>query len=39
MDVAWAQKQEQATTDQANCTAVASLPSLQQKLKELQQRH
>jgi len=37
-DAAWAQKQEQATTDQANCTAVASLPSLQQKLKELQQR-
>jgi hypothetical protein len=37
-DAAWAQKQEQATTDQANCTAVASLPSLRQKLKELQWR-
>jgi hypothetical protein len=38
-DIAWAQKQEQATTDQANCKAVASLPFLQQKLKELQQWH
>jgi tRNA nucleotidyltransferase/poly(A) polymerase len=34
----WAQVQKQATTDQANCTVVASLPSLRQKLKELQQR-
>jgi hypothetical protein len=33
----WAQVQKQATTDQANCAAVASLPSLRQKLKELQQ--
>jgi len=31
----WAQ---QATTDQANCAAVANLPSLRQKLKELEQR-
>ena len=38
-DARWAQVQKQATTDQANCTAVASLPSLRQKLKELQQRH
>jgi hypothetical protein len=30
--------QKQATTDQANCAAVASLPSLRQKLKELEQR-
>jgi hypothetical protein len=37
-DARWAQVQNQATTDQANCTAVASLPSLRQKLKELQQR-
>ena len=37
-DERWAQVQKQATTDQANCTAVASLPSLRQKLKELQQR-
>jgi len=37
-DARWAQVQEQATTDQANCTAVASLPSLRQKLKDLQQR-
>jgi tRNA nucleotidyltransferase/poly(A) polymerase len=34
----WAQVQKQAATDQANCAAVASLPSLRQKLKELQQR-
>ncbi len=32
----WAQVQKEATTDQANCAAVASLPSLRQKLKELQ---
>jgi hypothetical protein len=31
--------QKEATIDQANCAAVASLPSLRQKLKELQQRH
>ena len=37
-DARWAQVQKQPTTDQANCTAVASLPSLRQKLKELQQR-
>ena len=37
-DARWAQVQKQAATDQANCTAVASLPSLRQKLKELQQR-
>jgi len=37
-DARWAQVQKQATTDQANCTAVASLPSLRQKLKELEQR-
>jgi len=34
----WAQMQKQATTDQANCAAVASLPSLRLKLKELQQQ-
>jgi len=34
----WAQVQKQATTNQANCAAVASLPSLRQKLKELEQR-
>jgi tRNA nucleotidyltransferase/poly(A) polymerase len=34
----WAQVQKRAITDQANCAAVASLPSLRQKLKELQQR-
>ena len=32
----WAQVQKQATTDQANCAAVASLPFLEKKLKELQ---
>ena len=37
-DARWAQVQKQATTDQANCTAVGSLPFLRQKLKELQQR-
>ena len=37
-DARWAQLQKQATTDQASCAAVASLPSLRQKLKELQQR-
>jgi hypothetical protein len=34
----WAQVQKQATTDQANCAAVASLPFLEKKLKELQQQ-
>ena len=37
-DARWAQVQKQATTDQANCAAVASLPSLRQKLKELERR-
>ena len=37
-DARWAEVQKEAATDQANCTAVASLPSLRQKLKELQQR-
>jgi hypothetical protein len=37
-DARWAQVQKQATADQANCAAVASLPSLRQKLKELEQR-
>ena len=38
-DARWAQVQKEAATDQANCAAVASLPSLRQKLEELQQRH
>jgi hypothetical protein len=37
-DARWTQVQKQATTDQANCRAFASLPSLRQKLKELQWR-
>jgi hypothetical protein len=37
-DARWAQVQKQAITDQANCAAAASLPSLQKKLKELQQQ-
>jgi hypothetical protein len=37
-DARWAQVQKQASTDQANCAAVASLPSLRQKLEELQRR-
>jgi hypothetical protein len=37
-DARWAQVQKQASIDQANCAAVASLPSLRQKLKELQQQ-
>jgi hypothetical protein len=37
-DARWAQVQKQAATDQANCAAVASLPSLRKQLKELQQR-
>jgi hypothetical protein len=32
-DARWAHAQKQASTDQANCAAVASLPSLRQKLK------
>jgi hypothetical protein len=34
----WAQVQKQATTDQANCAAVASLPALRKQLEDLQQR-
>jgi hypothetical protein len=34
----WAEVQKQAMTDQANCAAVASLPSLLQKLKELEHK-
>ena len=37
-DARWAQVQKQATTDQANCAAVASLPFLRKQLQELQQR-
>jgi hypothetical protein len=37
-DARWAQVEKQATTDQVNCAAVASLPTLQQKLKELQEQ-
>jgi hypothetical protein len=37
-DARWAQVQKQATADQASCAAVASMPSLRQKLKELEQR-
>jgi hypothetical protein len=37
-DARWAQVQKQAATDQANCAAVASLPSLRKQLQELQQR-
>jgi hypothetical protein len=37
-DARWAQVQKQAITDRANCAMVASLPSLRQELKELQQR-
>ena len=37
-DARWAQVQKQAATDQANCAAVASLPSLRKKLKDLQQQ-
>jgi hypothetical protein len=36
-DARWAQVQKQAATDQANCRLVASLPSLQKKLMDLQQ--
>jgi hypothetical protein len=34
----WAQVQKEAVTDQANCAAVASLPFLQKKLKEIEQQ-
>lgn len=37
-DARWAQVQKEAATDQANCAAVASLPFLEKKLKELQQQ-
>jgi hypothetical protein len=33
-----AQVQKQAVADQASCTAVASLPFLRKKLKELEQQ-
>jgi hypothetical protein len=33
----WEQVQKQATTDQANCALVASLPEMQKRLQELQQ--
>jgi hypothetical protein len=34
-DARWLEVQKQATTDQANCAAVANLPSLRNRLKEL----
>jgi tRNA nucleotidyltransferase/poly(A) polymerase len=34
----WAQVQKQAVADQASCAAVASLPFLRKKLKELEQQ-
>jgi hypothetical protein len=37
-DARWAQVQKEAVTDQANCAAVASLPFLEKKLKEVQQQ-
>ncbi|MGB6730761.1 MAG: hypothetical protein WBE84_06335, partial [Xanthobacteraceae bacterium] len=37
-DKRWAQVQEEAVTDQANCALVASLPDLQKKLQSLQQQ-
>ena len=37
-DARWAQVQKQAATHQATCALIASLPSLQKKLKELQQQ-
>ena len=36
-DARWAQVQKDAVTHQANCTAVASLPFLEKKMKELEQ--
>ena len=37
-DARWAQVQKDAVTHQANCAAVASLPFLEKKLKELEQQ-
>jgi hypothetical protein len=37
-DARWAQVQKDAVTHQTNCAAVASLPFLEKKLKELQQQ-
>jgi hypothetical protein len=37
-DVRWAEVQKEAVTDQANCATVASLPFLEKKLKELEQK-
>lgn len=37
-DKRWAQVQQEAVTDQANCALVASLPDLQKKLLALQQQ-
>jgi hypothetical protein len=37
-DARWAQVQKDAVTHQANCAAVASLPFLEKKLKELAQQ-
>jgi hypothetical protein len=37
-DARWAQVQKEAVTGQANCAAVASLPFLEKKLKELEQQ-
>jgi hypothetical protein len=37
-DARWAQVQQDAVTHQANCAAVASLPFLEKKLKEMEQQ-
>lgn len=37
-DARWADVQKEAVTDQANCAAVASLPFLEKKLKEVEQQ-
>ena len=37
-DARWVEVQKEAATDQANCAAIASLPFLEKKLKELQQQ-
>jgi hypothetical protein len=37
-DARWAEVQKEAVTDQANCAAVASLPFLEKKLKDLEQQ-
>jgi len=37
-DARWAQVQKDAVTHQTNCAAVASLPFLEKKLKELEQQ-